>query len=49
VRPEEWLFARDADQSGNRRFWLIPLPNGTPIEELVRHVIGRWRVEQDYC
>ncbi len=40
-----------ADRSGRRgcqRFWLSTLPADTPLEDLVQHVKGRYRVEQDY-
>jgi SRSO17 transposase len=40
-----------ADRSGRRGcqgFWLSSLPADTPLEDLVRHVKGRYRVEQDY-
>jgi SRSO17 transposase len=45
---EEWLIVQDAEAPGDRRFWLSSLPADTPIEDLVRHVKGRYRVEQDY-
>src|SRR3954466_765784 len=45
---EEWLIVQDAEAPGNRRFWLSSLPADTPIEDLVRHAKGRYRVEQDY-
>jgi len=38
----------DADAPNDRRFWLSSLPADTPIEDLVRHAKGRYRVEQDY-
>src|SRR4051812_11224728 len=46
--PEEWLIVQDAEAPGDRRFWLSSLPADTPLEDLVRHVKGRYRVEQDY-
>jgi SRSO17 transposase len=46
--PEEWLIVQDAEAPGDRRFWLSSLPDGTPLEDLVRHAKGRYRVEQDY-
>jgi SRSO17 transposase len=45
---EEWLIVQDAEAPGDRRFWLSSLPADTPIEDLVRHAKGRYRVEQDY-
>jgi SRSO17 transposase len=45
---EEWLIVQDAEAPGDRRFWLSSLPADTPIEDLVRHGKGRYRVEQDY-
>src|SRR3954471_13732055 len=45
---EEWLVVQDADAPKDRRFWLSSLPADTPIEDLVRHAKGRYRVEQDY-
>jgi len=45
---EEWLIVQDAEAPKDRRFWLSSLPADTPIEDLVRHVKGRYRVEQDY-
>jgi SRSO17 transposase len=45
---EEWLIVQDAEAPGDRRFWLSPLPADTPVEDLVRHAKGRYRVEQDY-
>jgi SRSO17 transposase len=46
--PEEWLIVQDADAAKDRRFWLSSLPADTPVEDLVRHAKGRYRVEQDY-
>ena len=46
--PEEWLIVQDAEAAKDRRFWLSSLPADTPLEDLVRHVKGRYRVEQDY-
>src|SRR3954462_14504681 len=46
--PEEWLIVQDAEAAKDRRFWLSTLPVDTPLEDLVRHVKGRYRVEQDY-
>ena len=46
--PEEWLIVQDAEAAKDRRFWLSTLPADTPLEDLVRHVKGRYRVEQDY-
>src|SRR3954449_630874 len=46
--PEEWLIVQDAEAAKDRRFWLSSLPADTPLEVLVRHVKGRYRVEQDY-
>ena len=46
--PEEWLIVQDAEAPGDRHFWLSSLPADTPIEDLVRHAKGRYRVEQDY-
>jgi len=46
--PEEWLIVQDAEAARDRRFWLSSLPADTPLEDLVRHVKGRYRVEQDY-
>src|SRR4051812_14132378 len=46
--PEEWLIVQDAEAARDRRFWLSTLPADTPLEDLVRHVKGRYRVEQDY-
>ena len=46
--PEEWLIVQDAEASGDRNFWLSTLPADTPLEDLVRHAKGRYRVEQDY-
>src|SRR3712207_4620988 len=40
-----------ADRSGRRGcqgFWLSTLAADTPLEDLVQHVKGRYRVEQDY-
>ena len=45
--PEEWLIVQDAEAAKDRRFWLSSLPADTPLEDLVRHVKGRYRVEQD--
>src|SRR4051812_8164424 len=45
--PEEWLIVQDAEAAKDRRFWLSSLPADTPFEDLVRHVKGRYRVEQD--
>ena len=45
---EEWLIVQDAEAPKDRRFWLSSLPADTPIEDLVRHAKGRYRVEQDY-
>jgi SRSO17 transposase len=45
---EEWLIVQDADAPKDRCFWLSSLPADTPIEDLVRHAKGRYRVEQDY-
>ena len=46
--PEEWLIVQDAEAAKDRRFWLSSLPADTPLEDLVRHVKGRYRVEHDY-
>src|SRR4051812_37429534 len=46
--PEEWLIVQDAEAAKDRRFWLSSLPADTPFEDPVRHVKGRYRVEQDY-
>jgi SRSO17 transposase len=46
--PEEWLLVEDADNPKDRRYWLVSLPAQTPIEDIVRHAKGRYRVEQDY-
>jgi SRSO17 transposase len=46
--PEEWLIVQDAEAAKDRRFWLSSLPADTPLEDLVRHVKDRYRVEQDY-
>ena len=46
--PEEWLIVQDADAAQDRRFWLSSLPADMPVEDLVRHAKGRYRVEQDY-
>jgi SRSO17 transposase len=46
--PEEWLIVQDAEAARDRRFWLSTLPADTPLEDLVRHAKGRYRVEQDY-
>jgi SRSO17 transposase len=46
--PEEWLIVQDAEAAEDRRFWLSSLPADTPLEDLVRHAKGRYRVEQDY-
>ena len=46
--PEEWLIVQDAEAAKDRNFWLSTLPADTPLEDLVRHVKGRYRVEQDY-
>src|SRR5919107_2292986 len=45
---EEWLIVQDAEAAKDRRFWLSSLSADTPLEDLVRHVKGRYRVEQDY-
>ena len=46
--PEEWLLVEDADTPADRRYWLVSLPAEAPIQDLVRHAKGRYRVEQDY-
>jgi SRSO17 transposase len=46
--PEEWLIVQDAEAAKDRNFWLSTLPADTPLEDLVRHAKGRYRVEQDY-
>ena len=47
--PECWLLAEwppEADEPAD--YWLSNLPEGTPIEELVRLAKIRWRIEHDY-
>jgi len=46
--PEEWLIVQDAEAAKDRNYWLSTLPADTPLEDLVRHAKGRYRVEQDY-
>ena len=46
--PEEWLIVQDAEAAKDRNYWLSSLPADTPLEDLVRHAKGRYRVEQDY-
>ena len=47
--PECWLLAEwppEADEPAD--YWLSNLPEGTPVEELVRLAKIRWRIEHDY-
>ena len=47
--PECWLLAEwppEADEPAD--YWLSNLPEGTPLEELVRLAKIRWRIEHDY-
>ena len=47
--PACWLLAEwppEADEPTD--YWLSTLPEGTPIEELVRLAKIRWRIEHDY-
>ena len=47
--PACWLLAEwppEADEPTG--YWLSTLPEGTPVEELVRLAKVRWRIEHDY-
>ena len=47
--PGCWLLAEwppEADEPAD--YWLSNLPEGTPIDELVRLAKIRWRIEHDY-
>jgi SRSO17 transposase len=47
--PECWLLAEWPPEAGEPTdYWLSNLPEGTPIEELVRLAKIRWRIEHDY-
>ena len=47
--PECWLLAEWPPEAGEPAdYWLSNLPEGTPVEELVRLAKIRWRIEHDY-
>ena len=47
--PACWLLAEWPPHAGEPTdYWLSTLPEGTPIEELVRLAKIRWRIEHDY-
>jgi SRSO17 transposase len=47
--PECWLLAEwPPEAEAPTDYWLSTLPEGTPIEELVRLAKIRWRIEHDY-
>lgn len=47
--PEEWLLCEwPAEEPSPTKHYLISLPAGTPVRELVRVAKLRWRVERDY-
>lgn len=47
--PDEWLLCEWPDgEAGPTKHFLISLPEGTAIRELVRVTKLRWRVERDY-
>ena len=47
--PVEWLFAEWSPRApAPTEYWLSPLPEATPLDELVRLTKIRWRIEHDY-
>ncbi len=47
--PVSWLLAEWPEHKDEPvKYWLSNLPEGTPIEDLVRLGKLRWRIEQDY-
>lgn len=48
-RKLEWLLIEWPEgQDKPAHFWLSTLPEPTPLKELVRNAMGRWRIERDY-
>jgi len=48
-RPEEWLLIEwPRGEPSPMKFWLSTMPPETPITQLVRLGMMRWRIERDY-
>ena len=48
-RPEEWLLMEwPRGEPSPIKFWLSTMPPETPITQLVRLAMMRWRIERDY-
>lgn len=48
-RPEEWLLIEWPEAAAEpAHYWLATFPETIRFEDLVRHTMGRWRIERDY-
>lgn len=49
LRPQEWLLIEwPTDQAEPVKYILSPLPESTPLNDLVSAAYQRWRIERDY-